>query len=185
MPLLPALVLLAGLQVSPDALQVTDIDGRSHDLRGQTTAFVFVKTTCPIANYYHPTLQRLSEQWPDTVELVVVHTERARTVDELKKHRDDYNVPGIVVHDPEAVLVEVLDARITPEAVVVDAIGSVRYRGRIDDTYLGFGKRRQFATSHELRDAVAAVEQGKLVAVSVTKAVGCIIRRRKNETSPQ
>ena len=182
MSLLPALVLLAGLPISPEAMQVTDIDGRSHDLRGQVAAFVFVKTTCPIANYYHPTLRRLSADWPGDVQLVVVHTESARTVEELKKHRDEYGVAGVVVHDADSVLIEALDGRITPEAVVVDAVGSVRYRGRIDDTYLGFGKRRQVATSHELRNAVAEVAQGKLVSIPSTKAVGCVIRRRKNET---
>lgn len=178
MTLLPILALLAGSQISPDALQVTDVDGQSHDLRGQLTVFVFVKTTCPIANYYHPTLRRLAEGWGEDVNLVVAQTEAARTSVELKTHREEYNVAGVVVHDPDETLIGALDATITPEAIVVDAVGTVRYRGRIDDTYLGFGKRRQVVTSNDLRDAVSAVRSGKNVATPKTKAVGCVIRRR-------
>ena len=37
-------------------------------------------------------------------------------------------------------------ATVTPEAVVIDRAGVVRYRGRIDDTYVALGRRRPAAT---------------------------------------
>lgn len=178
MTLIPVLLMFGGLTLPSDVQQVTDIDGTSHDRQGQLTVYVFIKTTCPIANYFHPTLRRLSDEWGDEVAVVMVHTEQSRTSSELQSHRDEYNVAGIVVHDVDQELTLSLGATITPEAVVVDKTGAIRYRGRIDDTYLGFGRRRQVVSSHDLKNAVDAVQAGQAVVPSRAPAIGCKIRRR-------
>ena len=43
-------------------------------------------------------------------------------------------------------------ATVTPQVVLVDRGGAIRYRGRIDNAYADLGKPRQHVTSHELRD---------------------------------
>lgn len=178
MTLIPVLLMFGGLTLPSDVQQVTDIDGLSHDLHGRPTVYVFVKTTCPIANYFHPTLRRLSDEWGDDVSVVMVHTEQGRTLSELRSHRDEYDVAGIVVHDVDQKLTVSMGATITPEAVVVDKTGAIRYRGRIDDTYLGFGRRRQVVSSHDLKNAVEAVRAGQAVILPSTPAIGCKIRLR-------
>ncbi len=52
---------------------------------------------------------------------------------------------------------------------------AVVYRGRIDDTYTTFGKRRPEPTTRELRDALEAVIAGKKPKVTKTDSVGCRI----------
>ena len=170
-------LLTAGPVTAPSIESVTDIDGETHPLDG-VTVVVFVKTKCPIANYYQPTLRRLSEEWGDDVNLVQVHTESRVDEAEASKHRSEFNVAGVITLDPEQELIEALDATVTPEAFVIDQNGKVRYRGRIDDTYLAFGKRRQTVASPDLANAVQAVLSGEAVPVSKTEAVGCRIRRR-------
>jgi hypothetical protein len=64
---------------------------------------------------------------------------------------------------------------VTPTAVVVDAQGTVRYRGRVDNLYAALGKTRQQVTSHDLRDALDAVLAGRPVAHPETEAIGCFI----------
>ena len=49
------------------------------------------------------------------------------------------------------------------------------YRGRIDDTYAAYGKRRPEPTTRALETALIAVLAGKKVAVPRTEAVGCQI----------
>jgi hypothetical protein len=66
-------------------------------------------------------------------------------------------------------------AKVTPEAHVYLPDGSRIYRGRIDNTYATYGKRRPEATSHELRDALQAAVAGRRPATAVTEAVGCQI----------
>jgi hypothetical protein len=49
------------------------------------------------------------------------------------------------------------------------------YLGRIDNRYVGFGKRREQVTAHDLRDALEAVLAGRPVPRRRTEAVGCDI----------
>jgi hypothetical protein len=58
---------------------------------------------------------------------------------------------------------------------VIDRGGAVRYRGRIDNFYVAFGRSRQVVTVHDLRDALDAVLAGKPVATPVTQPIGCFI----------
>lgn len=170
--------LASASEPSVDLTDIHTIDGNALPIENQVVVFVFTKTTCPIANYYQPTLRRLNDQWGTDATLVVVHTERDRTPAEIRTHADEYDVPGAIVHDADGSLVNRLNATTTPEAVVVDRFGAIRYRGRIDDTYLGFGRRRQEPSTHDLRDAVRSVLAGQPVVPSETKAIGCVIRQR-------
>ena len=63
----------------------------------------------------------------------------------------------------------------TPEAHVYLRDGTCVYRGRIDDTYTTYGKRRPSPTTHDLRDALSAIISGSKVTNPVTKAIGCQI----------
>jgi hypothetical protein len=72
-------------------------------------------------------------------------------------------------------------ASVTPEAVLIDSKGEIRYRGRIDNRYVDFGKPRRVVTTFDLRDALEAVLAGKSVAHPETTAVGCYIAPRRSE----
>ncbi|GIT77890.1 MAG: hypothetical protein Ct9H300mP32_2720 [Verrucomicrobiota bacterium] len=75
--------------------------------------------------------------------------------------------------------------QVTPEAAVFDAKGRLIYRGRIDDLYADFGKKRARPTRHDLRDTLDALLAGKRLTKRTTKAVGCYIDfsndKKKNE----
>jgi hypothetical protein len=60
---------------------------------------------------------------------------------------------------------------------VLDTRGAIKYRGRIDNFYAALGKPRQRATSHDLRNALAAVVAGRTVEPPRTEALGCYITR--------
>jgi hypothetical protein len=62
---------------------------------------------------------------------------------------------------------------VTPEAVLLDDRGRVRYRGRIDDQFAARQRRNAAPRTHELRDAIAAVLAGREVAEPHVEAVGC------------
>ena len=62
----------------------------------------------------------------------------------------------------------------TPEAVVFDRDGSLRYLGRIDDRFPELGTRREPA-SHDLRAAIDAVLAGRRPDPARTEVTGCVI----------
>jgi hypothetical protein len=72
-------------------------------------------------------------------------------------------------------LTHLIHAKATPEAAVLDSNGLLMYRGRIDNWYADFGRYRQQATVHDLRDALDAILAGKKIPTPVTKPVGCPI----------
>ena len=72
-------------------------------------------------------------------------------------------------------LTRLAEAKVTPEAAVFNSKGLLVYRGRIDNLYAGFGKKRFKPTKRDLRDILDALLDGKLLTKQTTKAVGCYI----------
>lgn len=78
--------------------------------------------------------------------------------------------------DPQHQLVKFARATVTPEAVVIGKNGQVLYRGRIDDGYVAFGKKRAIATEHDLIEVLDTLTAGKPLKKTETKAIGCLIQ---------
>ena len=71
--------------------------------------------------------------------------------------------------------VDDLHARWTPEVFVLDSVGRVHYRGRVNDLYVSLGKHRPKPKRHDLRNAVVDLLSGRAPRDSVTQAIGCPI----------
>lgn len=161
-------------------VSLRDLDGRERAplAVGDAKANVlfFITTDCPIANGYSPEIAALAKDFADrSVQCYAVHVDPELTADQARKHAQEYGLTVPVLIDAQHQLVRATGATRTPEAVVVGPDGAVAYRGRIDDRYPGLGKKRQAPTTRDLRDAVAAVLDGKPVPAPRTEAVGCSI----------
>jgi thiol-disulfide isomerase/thioredoxin len=159
----------------------TDIDGGEHTLPCKAVlrglVLVFINTDCPIANSYHPTLRRLREEFADArFDFVMVHADADLKLEAARKHRSDYEITWPIVLDPCNQIARQISAKVTPEAIIIDATGQVLYRGRIDDRHQSYGRKRAEASTNDLQVALKAISQDKLVPTPETKAVGCIIR---------
>lgn len=176
-----SLALSVGVMLGADSpLPLKDLEGVVHrpfEKKGtKAVVVVFVSTDCPIANYYQPTLQRLQKEFGSKgVTFFQVHPDTEVPIAELRKHRKEFAVKNIVVIDRDQRVTKRLAATTTPEAFVITRGDAVVYRGRIDDTYTAFGKRRPKPSTHELRDALEAVVAGKAPKVTKSKPVGCRI----------
>lgn len=177
--LLPLLASACALLIPGHAQagEVRDITGKDHSAaikQAKAVVYIYTDTTCPIANFYQPTLRRLAQKYASkNVLFFQVHPDPDRTVVELESHTKDFEVVSPVILDPTQNLARLHRAKVTPEAHVYSPDGKCRYRGRIDDTYTTYGKRRPKPTTHDLDEALAAVLAGKKVATPVTKAIGC------------
>lgn len=182
---LTAFVFWASLAVTQvfgqDLGQWNAIDGRVYDpltsKDKQAVVVVFVSPDCPIANAYQPILQRMADKYADSkIDFFEVHGPSTTTVEEARKHVETFNLKIPVVVDPQQKLARRLKARTTPEAFLLDGkTGQVLYRGKIDNLYEGFGKKRSRVTEHYLRDAIEAVLHSQPIAVAQTESVGCLI----------
>ena len=180
---------LAALAVAPsspaqplaqvDAREVLGVDGRPIRLvpaRGGATAVVFYSTECPISNEYSPTLRAISEAQPaGRASVVGVCVDPDASPAAVAKHAAEYGLKFPVALDRDGSIVARFGAKVTPEVVVLDDSSRVRYRGRIDDTYPARGKRKANPATAELKDALAAILDGREVAVDQAEAIGCPI----------
>ena len=186
--------LAAGEAPAPPATQATnrgdlanrqgwefrDIEGKDHDPFADESVnllvVVFISAECPIANYYQPTIKRLATRYSEKgVRFLLFHPDPDITPEELREHAKAFKITSPVFADSEFALARRLEASATPEAFVIARDGSTKYRGRIDNIYAAWGKRRRKPTSHDLRDALDAVLAGKSVASPTTKPIGCYI----------
>ncbi len=177
------LALAVGSAVAPaaddaPAIQLRDVEGRLHAPLAQAgmkaTVCFFVLPDCPISNAYAPEIRRIGADYKaKKIATFVVHADPDVTAERAKKHAQEYGLTCPVLLDPAHRLVKHTGATIAPEAVVLAPDGKVLYRGRIDNWYVDYGKRRAAPTQRDLRNALDAVLQGKRVPVAATKAIGC------------
>jgi thiol-disulfide isomerase/thioredoxin len=159
---------------------LTDLAGQTHNPFDEPTtravALVFITPDCPIANYYQPTLRKLGDEFAERgVPLFMIHSDPDVTIESAQRHVAKFKITAPVILDRDQSIARRVDAKITPEAIIVDRDGEILYRGRIDNFYEALGRKRRAATEHDFRDALAAVANGRPVANPVTKALGCHI----------
>jgi hypothetical protein len=156
---------LAGKMVAPFVRQ-----------QGRAFVLLFIRTDCPISNRYAPEMRRLAAKYSKQgVTFWLVYPDETVTVQEIRQHLADYELPLAALRDPTHALVGLTGVNVTPEAVVFTSDGTRVYRGRIDDRFVDFGKEHPAATEHDLESALQAVLAGKPVAKPETKAIGCYI----------
>jgi hypothetical protein len=167
-------------------VEIRDIDGRvlkPFEPAGAAHVLFFVATDCPISNSYAPEIQRMCQHFGSSgvsCSLIYEDVDTAASSEPLdqqvRTHLRDYRYSGIsAAIDRTRTVATRAGATITPQAVVIDRAGQIRYRGRIDNFYAALGKPRQHVTEHDLRDALDAIVGGRPVAKSDTQAIGCRI----------
>jgi hypothetical protein len=161
-------------------LSLKDIDGKPHTPlaidNAKANVLFFTTTDCPIANSYWPEIATIVKDCGgSSVQFFAVHVDPDLKADDARKHAKDFSLTLPVLIDAKHELV--LDAGITrtPEVAVFTPDGTLAYRGRIDDRYTGFGKKRPAPTQRDLRDALTAIVAGEKVPTPRTEAVGCSV----------
>ena len=122
-----------------------DITGKKHapfdSKRTKALVAVFICTDCPIANYFQPSLRDMAKKYEaQGVRFVLIHSDLECTRKAAKKHAKEYAITIPVILDHRQKVAKQLKAEFTPEAFVIIPHGEVRYRGRINDMYISYGK---------------------------------------------
>lgn len=88
----------------------------------------------------------------------------------IRAEEKGYNFPYL--RDESQEITRTFGAQRTPEVYLFDSEGVLRYHGRIDDNYEDVNRAR----SHDLRNAIDAVLDGRDPDPAETGAVGCTIK---------
>ena len=160
-------------------LRCVDIDGVVHHLGngGEVRPFavIFLDPACPIAKRYAPELARFSELAEElNVEIFAVISDPNTSLGEARQFRDDFKIFMPMIFDSLGDLAKRLKPTHVPECFVLNKMGQIVYRGRIDNRFYAIGKVRSSPTTQELRQALLAVAVDETPKVSRTSVVGCV-----------
>jgi hypothetical protein len=159
---------------------IVDIFGAVHrpfgDPQVRAIVLLFIVPDCPIANSYVPEINRLHADYASRgVRLFLIQVDSEFSVASAQDHARQYEIKPPVILDRRHDWVWKVGATVTPEAAVLSPQGALLYLGRIDNRYVGLGKRREQVTERDLRDALDAVLADRSVPHPHTQAVGCAI----------
>jgi hypothetical protein len=136
------------------------------------TVIVFISISCPMSCDYSERLSTLYRQYHDRIQMVVIDSNVNESDADVEKYRTDASLPFSIYRDPGFRTADLLKARTTPTAVVLDRTGSVRYFGSIDDSRHPARVKRE-----NLRLAIDAILEGRTVERPAMISPGCAIQR--------
>ncbi len=164
---------MAAIGESLAAVELRDIAGTVHSLfgpSGRVQVILFWSAECPVVRLVEPRLALLQRSWPKQVSLLYVASNPAESLELLAAEAGARAITP-VLRDERARLAVMLEVTTTPEAVVVDSEGRMRYRGAVDDSTM----RQREPTRNYLAQAVQAVLAGRDPDPAQTQGYGCAI----------
>ena len=158
-----------------------DADGKNvslYSFRGKLgVVLVFMGTDCPVGNLYAPRLAELNQKYKDKkVVFLGINSNAQETAAQVAAHAKEHGIAFPVLKDEGNVVADMALVERTCEAIVLDGLAVVRYRGAIDDQY-AVGKRKDAPTHNYLTDALDAMISGGRVEPKATEVAGCLIEK--------
>ncbi|MGY8770554.1 MAG: redoxin domain-containing protein [Pirellulales bacterium] len=146
-------------------------DQAYHVGEDQKLAFVFLSTSCPLAKRYTQRLNRLQKTFAEKgVAVVGIFSNSEDDRAEVIAHAKNMQFEFPVVKDTDGYLAKRLGGKMTPQTVLVDDTGVIRYRGAIDDNRYENRVKETYLT-----DALDSLCANKEIATTETKCLGCTI----------
>ncbi|MEK6683495.1 MAG: thioredoxin family protein [Nitrospirota bacterium] len=169
---------------APD-FSLPGVDGKTCSLQSfpdkPILVILFTCNHCPYVQAYEDRLIAIQKDYADRgVQLAAINANEIRNYPEdnfpnmvQRAKKKGYNFPYL--RDEDQSVAEAYGAHYTPEIFVLDRERRLRYTGRIDDNW----QNPKEARSHDLRNALGALIEGRTVSQPETHAFGCTIKWAK------
>jgi peroxiredoxin len=171
---------------APD-FQLPGVDGKTYSLRdfadAKVLVVIFTCNHCPTAQAYEARLAKLHADYRDKGVAVVAispndpaavrldelgYTDLGDSIEDMKVRARDHHFAYPYLYDGQTqATARAYGVLATPHVFIFDADRKLRYVGRIDDAEVKEVK------SHDARNAVEALLEGRPVPVATTRVFGC------------
>ena len=137
----------------------------------------FLGCECPLAKLYAERLNQLAAEFSGAdVQFIGVNSNPQDSMDEISTFVAEHQIQFPLAKDHDSNVMTRFGATRTPEVIAIDSLGSVVYRGRIDDQYRpGIAQAEPKRT--DLREAIVEYLAGRAITVPRTNAAGCLIAK--------
>lgn len=163
--------------------EVMDISGEATHLRELHSEngllVIFSCNTCPFVLQWEDRYNDLYEICEkNNIGMVLVNSNEAKRQgdDSMAKMKAKAKAEGYkmkYVVDENHMIADAFGARTTPHVFLFDRDAKLAYRGLIDDN----GENKDEVSNHYLADAIGSMMAGEAINPSVTKSIGCSIKR--------
>jgi peroxiredoxin len=142
--------------------------------------FVFLSPECPLSQQYTLALNALAKQYENwNLKFYGVIPGRMYDLPAINDFRKQYHITFPLLLDADLKVTKLLNATITPQAVVVKA-NEIAYSGAIDNGYVSLGKKKAVTNVFYLQDAITAIQNKQEVVIKKTNAIGCLIENKND-----
>lgn len=151
------------------------------DHAGKTVVLEWFNPGCPYVKAAHGAgapLDKMAQQWADKgVVWLAINSgapgKQGTGVDTNRAAAAQWSMDHPILIDEDGAVGKAYGAKTTPQMVVVDPIGVVRYAGGLDNAPMGkaSGERQDY-----LGDALTSVLGGTKPATAITKPYGCSVK---------
>lgn len=164
--------------LAPD-VKITDIEGRSSSLltlaaKQKALVVAFTSPTCPLSAKLLSTLAAVEQEFAGSAAFLYIDPTASDKPEAIRAAIKQHSLKGAMVHDKDLAVAAALQATSTTETFVLDAAGTIIYRGAVDDQY-GLGYAHDAPRNEWLRDALRATLAGQRPGISATTAPGCAL----------
>ena len=136
---------------------------------------LFMSPDCPICQKYMAKLNAIATDFSTEVTFqgIIPGTPKSK---EIRQFIKEYGIKFSVKQDKDNHFVKLYQPMVTPEVVLLNGHGDIKYQGAIDDWFYELGKYRHAPENLYLLDAIRSVLAGKDPEIRRTEAIGCIIQ---------
>jgi len=162
-----------------DDFQLSNWDGKNYSLSseinsGKIVVVMFWSTECPFVQAYHERAKVLYNTFTESgFSFWAINANSTESVQDVEAHAKEHGYPFPVLKDFDNKVADMLGAQRTPEVYVIGKDNIILYHGRIDDN-----KDASEVTSHDLKNALNEISNGKEVSVKTAKSFGCTIKKK-------
>ncbi|MGQ0720323.1 MAG: thioredoxin family protein [Candidatus Eiseniibacteriota bacterium] len=176
-------------EAAPD-FTLTDLEGKEHhlaDYRGKVVVLEWFNPDCPFVKKHHEknkTMATTSAEFHDKgVVWLAVNSgapgKQGHGLDRNKKAAEDYGIAYPILLDESGTVGRLYEAKTTPHMYVIDAAGTLVYRGAIDDN----PSPGTLGETNYVSKCVAELLAGGNPKAKETKSYGCSVKYSSPEAS--
>lgn len=139
------------------------------------TVCLFISPDCPLSHLYASEYVKLGNRFKSNFQFIGLVPGDLYSETEIIHFKDSFSFDLPIALDKDLSFTKKWKATTTPECIVLDTFGEVRYRGAIDNWAIDFANKRIEPTAFYLLDALNAMLEKKPVKIEYQKPVGCLI----------
>lgn len=145
------------------------------DQPGNLNLIIFLSPECPLSVNYTLALNEIKSNFGSRLSMVGIISGKTYSLKDVKKFSKDYKLLFALLIDREMNVSRQVKATVTPEVLLYNEFGEIKYRGAIDDWAVSLGKKKQKASNLYLHNAIQQSLLGEEITLKKTNPVGCLI----------